>query len=644
MLDFMRTGLVSIALILITLTTTLSFPPKESPKYVVSTIADDMKQNMNAVYWQDKIEFEILAKNRAFFRVSNAITILNANAKGLAHVVVQYDRLSKVTNLKGTIYNAEGEVIKKFKPSDIYDRSDYDGFTVFSDTRYKLLDMTHRTYPYTVEYEYEVDYRKLFWMPDFTLTNTEKASCMYVEYTMIYPKELKPRAYFNKIDIQPEIRQVADNVESSSWKFKNIKPLEAEPYGRHDDLIPGIEFAPGTFEFDGYAGSMETWNSFGTWVKSLNTGRDNLPEATKENVRTLANKFSDPREKVKALYQYMQSKTRYVSIQLGIGGYQPFDASVVDINGYGDCKALSNYMVTLLQTVGIKAHYVLVQAGKRPRMNSNFPSSQFNHAIVCVPMKTDTVWLECTSQTNPFGYMGSFTGNRKALAIVDNGAVVVRTPVYSENENLQIRNADVIVDAKGNATAKVKTIYKGIQYENDGLHWVLDNDGEGQKKWVQENTDIPTFDLKSFSITHDKNSIPSANVNLDIILNNFATVSGKRLFLTPNLMNRYSSIPPKLEKRKTPVVLSTAFTDYDTIRYKLPEEIYPEFLPEPVKIESRFGKYEASYSVDQGEIIYSRKFVMKSGEFPAESYSELTSFLQSVSRADKTKVVFLNKT
>jgi hypothetical protein len=173
---------------------------------------------------------------------------------------------------------------------------------------------------------------------------------------------------------------------------------------------------------------------------------------------------------------------------------------------------------------------------------------------------------------------------------------------------------------------------------------VLDNDGEGQKKWVQENTDIPTFDLKSFSITHDKNSIPSANVNLDIILNNFATVSGKRLFLTPNLMNRYSSIPPKLEKRKTPVVLSTAFTDYDTIRYKLPEEIYPEFLPEPVKIESRFGKYEASYSVDQGEIIYSRKFVMKSGEFPAESYSELTSFLQSVSRADKTKVVFLNKT
>jgi transglutaminase-like putative cysteine protease len=644
MLNAIRTGLLSVVSILLAVAPAFCFPPKETPKYPVSSIPSDMKLNMNAVYWQDKIEFEILAKNRAFFRVANVITILNPNAKDLAQVVVVYDRLSKVTNLKGTIYNAQGEVVKKFKPSDIYDRSDFDGVTVFSDTRYKLLDMSHGAYPYTVEYEYEVDYRKLFWIPDFAVTNTDKVSSMHVEYTMIYPKDLKPRANINKIDIQPDIRQLGDNIEAASWRFQNVKPVEDEPYSRHKDLIPGIDFAPSSFEFDGYAGNMETWNLFGSWVKSLNTGRDNLPEATKQTVRALANEFSDPHEKVRALYQYMQGKTRYVSIQLGIGGYQPFDATVVDVNGYGDCKALSNYMVTLLQTVGIKAHYVLVQAGKRPWMNTNFPSSQFNHAIVCVPMKTDTVWLECTSQTNPFGYMGSFTGNRKALAIVDNGAVVVRTPVYSEKENLQLRNADVVVDANGNATAKIATVYKGIQYENGGLHSVLDNDAEGQKKWVMKNTDIPTFDLKSFSITYDKNTLPSANVNLNIVLNNFATVSGKRLFLTPNLMNRYSSIPPKIEDRKTPVVLNMAYTDIDTIRYKVPEEIYPEYLPEPVKLESRFGKYEASYSIDQGEIIYSRKFIMKSGEFPVATYAELTNFLQSVSRADKIKIVFLNKT
>src|SRR5688572_3152226 len=137
MLNAIRTGLLSVVFILLAVAPAFCFPPKETPKYPVSSIPSDMKLNMNAVYWQDKIEFEILAKNRAFFRVANVITILNPNAKDLAQVVVVYDRLSKVTNLKGTIYNAQGEVVKKFKPSDIYDRSDFDGVTVFSDTRYK---------------------------------------------------------------------------------------------------------------------------------------------------------------------------------------------------------------------------------------------------------------------------------------------------------------------------------------------------------------------------------------------------------------------------------------------------------------------------------------------------------------------------
>jgi hypothetical protein len=80
--------------------------------------------------------------------------------------------------------------------------------------------------------------------------------------------------------------------------------------------------------------------------------------------------FDDPVEKVRTLYNYMQQRTRYVSIQVGIGGWQPFLASVVDEKGYGDCKALAHYMKSILDAVGIRSVYTLV-------MNKGiFPASE----------------------------------------------------------------------------------------------------------------------------------------------------------------------------------------------------------------------------------------------------------------------------
>jgi len=85
-------------------------------------------------------------------------------------------------------------------------------------------------------------------------------------------------------------------------------------------------------------------------------------------------------------------------------------------------------MVALLKEANIKANYVLIAAGDdQPDMLTDFPSPYFNHATVCVPMDKDSIWLECTSQTLPAGYIGSFTGNRHALLINELGGQIVTT-------------------------------------------------------------------------------------------------------------------------------------------------------------------------------------------------------------------------
>ena len=633
-----------ISLFLLGITLGLIASAKEDPAYPVSAIPEDMKTGMYAVIREQELRFEINSEKNATTYSRLVITILNSNAEDWAEKILFYDKFDVIKFFKGTSYDAAGKVIRKLKSSDIYDQSVFDGFTLYSDNRMKKADLSQSTYPYTVEFEYEIEHKALFFIPDFELYEDDEISTQKTKYTLVYPPSLKPRYKLFKIQEPKEI--AVDSKQSLQWTFENIKPEKFEKLSPDfDRVVPNISVAPNAFEFDKYAGKMDTWENYAKWIMLLNKDRNVLPEQGKKQVHELTRNAKSTDEKVRILYEYLQNKTRYVGIQLGIGGFQPFEASVVDQTGYGDCKALSNYMVTLLKEVGITANYTLIRAGANAAaMDISFPSSQFNHVIVAVPNKSDTLWLECTSQTNPFGYLGDFTGDRYALMITDLGGKIVKTPAYTASQNTQSRTGDVVVEITGDAKAKVKTTFRGLQYENNDLNSVLNNQYDDQKKWIQQNFKIPAFDISGFSMVNKKDIIPSAVVNADLVIKRFATVSGKRMFLTPNLLNRSTYIPEKLETRKTNVVVRKPFIDVDTIRYHLPEGIYPEFLPEPAKIRSRFGEYEATFTLDDGSLVYIRKLKMNKGEFPPESYKEFSEFYKSINKADNTKIVFLSKT
>jgi len=613
-------------------------------KYPVSAIPKELLEDVNAVIREEQLTFKILSRSKATEYVHQVITILNKKGSDYVSQEVEYGKLSKIKSINGSAYDATGKLIRKLKSNEIHDQSAFDGFSLFSDNRMKHFDLSQSTYPYTVDIEYELEHKYLFMIPTFYILPGEKVSVQHSTYSIQFPAELAPRYKTLHTDVSPQKGKTGDGLESITWTFENVKPEKLEPMGPAG-LFPKILAAPTQFEFDGYVGNMSSWEEYGKWSLLLNNGRQELPEATKKKIKDLTNGVGTIEQKVKILYEYLQNKTRYVSIQEGIGGLQPFPANVVDEMGYGDCKALSNYMVALLKEAGVKGYYTRIRAGKNEAdIMTDFPSQQSNHVIVAVPNGVDTLWLECTSQTNPFGYQGTFTGDRKALMVTEHGGKLVNTIRYTTSQNIQSCTAEVFIEAKGNAKANVRTIYSGLQYENDGLDFYVNYEKDEQKKWLQHTIAVPSFDINSFTMANKKDKIPSASVAVDLTLNRFATVTGKRLFLTPNLMNRSTFIPEKIGNRRTNVVRSMGYTDLDTIRYHLPEELYPEFLPEPIKVKSRFGVYEASFKLDQGSVVYMRKIIMNKGEFPPESYNELIEFYKSINKADNIKLVFLNKT
>ncbi|MEA5140002.1 DUF3857 domain-containing protein [Arcicella rigui] len=615
-------------------------PFAENP-WNIANIPAELKEKAHAVVRNSETVFTVKNIGEAVEKKHLVLTVLDEEGLDYASMTLIYDKLNKVNDIEGILYDANGEKVRKLKKEEIYDGSAVDNSTLFGDDRYKYAKFKYANFPFTVEFTTETTSKNLLFYPMwFPQEDEENVTVEQSSLKIIMPANM-PLRYKNINGMtEPKIENVAE-TKTYTWQVKGMKVYENEPYApKWTSYGKGVLTAPTEFEVEGYKGSLKTWKDMGLFHNALNKGRDVLPENVQYEVKQLVANISDPSLKVKKIYEYLQSKTRYISIQLGIGGWQPFEASYVAEKGYGDCKALSNYTTALLKTVGIESYYATIYGGSNQRdVQVDFPSQQFNHVIVCVPMKNDTIWLECTSQENAFGYLSDFTSDRYALLSTPEGGKLVHTPVYKAKDNQQNRNIKVALAEDGNATVEALTEYTGLLSDDYSEIKNLPS-REAQQKSLYKTINIPSFDLTDFTIQEEKKRIPSATVKVALNVRKCASRSGTRMFLNPNLMSAINVIPPALDKpRQTEVVLKKAYIESDVVEYQLPKNASLEFKPENIKFENKFGTYQSEFQIKDGSLLYTRKFVRNHGTFPAESYSELIDFYKKVSKADRTQVV-----
>src|SRR5690606_15081789 len=207
---------------------------------------------------------------------------------------------------------------------------------------------------------------------------------------------------------KPEIN-IKDKKEILVWEIKNLRASRVEHYSlSKEDRLISVRVSAVKLAYENIKEEYIVWLIYSKWLyNNLLKCRTNLSSETQSFVKELVKDVKDQKEAAKLIYEYVQKKNRYISVQVGIGGFMPMKASEVDALSYGDCKALTNYTAALLKVVGINSHYTEVYAGKN-KVNylRDFASGgQGNHIILCVPFGKDTTWLECTSKDAPFGYL-----------------------------------------------------------------------------------------------------------------------------------------------------------------------------------------------------------------------------------------------
>lgn len=611
-------------------------------EYAVSRIPVPLMKNANAVKRMESTRFEVISTGEAVLKKKYALTILNEKADHMAAFVEYYDKLHAIRNIEGSLYDAEGRELKRLKNKQVMDLTGADDANLADDNRRKAHHFFYKVYPYTVEYEVEIRYHGTLFFPVWMPRETENLAVEQSSFVLIMPTAYNVRYKAFNYPGDPAMAALEKNKRSMSWQVSQLEAIEDEYASpAWHEINPTVFTGPTEFELEDYKGNMNSWEGFGNFVYSLKKGRDELPPNIKVTVRQITGSINDPKQKAVKLYEYLQKNTRYISIQLGIGGWQPFDASYVASKSYGDCKALTNYMYSLLKEVGIPSYYTLIRAGRgEGSIIADFPSQQFNHVILCVPFEKDTMWLECTSQTLPAGYLGEFTCDRFALLVTESGGKLVRTPTYGEKENLQVRNIKATLLDDATLEVNAGTRYSNLQ--QDSYHRLINGLSKDRVKEVlHEHLDLATYDVRAFDYKEHRSASPAIDEWLDIEVRNYATITGKRLFIMPNIMTRTRRKLAANAERKFDIELGFAYRDIDSVEINIPAGYSPEAMPKDVAIATKFGRYESRVKLTGTKLFYYRSIEHFSGRFPAADYPELVKFYETMYKADRNKVVLV---
>lgn len=604
-----------------------------------TTIPLELMIKSNAVVRFDNSNIEVKAHDRYIYNRKRIVTVFNEKGISDQGTYVFYDSYVKINTLEARIYNKNGNEIKKFKKNDFEDASAVSGGTLYSDDRVKYLDYTPISYPYTIVFELEVDYRSTAFFPQWRPLEGFYVSTENSEYKIVNNSGITLRIKTKNFE-DYNIEKHSD-LHYSATHLSSLKPEAYSPSFK--TFAPILRVAMTDFEMNGVRGVNNNWEDFGKWMHDeLLTGTEALPENVKVEIKNLTKDANTDIEKAKIVYNYMQNKTRYISVQVGIGGWKPMLAEDVERLGYGDCKGLSNYTKALLDEAGVESHYAVIYGDRDlVSIDKEFSTTEGNHVVLYVPNNDEGVWLECTSQTNPFGFIASFTDDRDALLITPEGGKIVHTTIYTAQENLKTTNAEVSLTKDGAIAADVVIQTQGYQY---ALHEGVQNKPLRDQKLALSDywSYINNLSVESISYDNNKEQIVFTE-NTAVVSPRYATKTGKRLLFHPNAFNRVTKIPTRYKNRTLDFEIERGTTDKDEYTITIDPSLEIEAVPNDISIENQFGSYQFSIEkISDHKLRYKRQFIRNKGHFPKEDYAKFRDFITSVVKHDNSKIVCIS--
>lgn len=402
-----------------------------------------------------------------------------------------------------------------------------------------------------------------------------------------------------------------------TWKTSNLEHKDNEEAPR-DVPPPAI-----------LVSSFKSWDEVGRWWNGLELERVTPTPEIKAKALALTRSATTREEKVHALYNYVATQFRYISISFGIGRYQPHAAAEVLKNEYGDCKDKHTLLASLLAAVDIDAYPALINSTRQ--IDPDVPSpGQFDHVITVVPSDNNLIWLDTTTEVAPLGWLVPNLRDTEALVIpASKSASLAKTPADSPVKNSLVFEVEGELDEAGTLTAKVErkdrgdseVLLRAVFRQVPQTQW---------KDLVQRLSYLSGFggDVSQVTASDPESTDQPFHFSYTYVRKDYSDWSNHRIS-PPLQLCSLVEFKDAAPHPTTPLKLGTG--DYECkSKIVLPKGNTPVLLP-PVDLVRDFAEYHSSYSFNNGVFEAERRLTVKLRELPSSRRSDYVSLQKAVS-------------
>jgi tetratricopeptide (TPR) repeat protein len=374
--------------------------------------------------------------------------------------------------------------------------------------------------------------------------------------------------------------------------------------------------------------TFATWQQVGEWYGSLAQPQARVSPQIQARADELVKGLPAGEARIQAIYDFVSTKIRYISLSFGIGRYQPHTANEVLENEYGDCKDKHTLLAALLKAEGIEAWPVLIQSSGE--LDEDVPSpGQFDHLITVVPLAKQYLWLDTTPEVAPYGMLLSPLRDKQALVMPASGAAfLIKTPANPPFAAVDHQDMRGVLSNVGTFKAHGELTLRG---DNEVIYREVFH-LSARSKW-QDVMQAISYRLGfGGEVSNVQVDDPDAtrkpfHISWDYERKKYGDWENRQI--TPPTGGIAINYINEDKKPKSPIQVGQVGTTLYTAEMELPAGSGMD-TPADVDLKTAFAEYHARYSFANGQFRCERRTVVLKREVPIADWEAYVSFEKQI--------------